>query len=67
MPVPTVETGDVVLFLDEKVRGKWPLARVIGTHRTARDGVIRHVELKFQNKVLKRSARQVLPLEYLRT
>lgn len=66
-PVPEIQQGDVVLFLEEKLQGLWPLARVVAVYPTPRDGVIRHVDIKFRGKTIRRSVRTVVPLPYLRT
>lgn len=39
-----IQIGDVVVFLNEKERGSWPLARVAAVH-PGPDGVVRTIEL----------------------
>ena len=63
---PEPKVGDVVISLDGRVRGRWPLARVTELHPSPRDGVVRHVTLKMgSGATLKRSVRSIglLPIE----
>ena len=63
---PDFKVDEVVMFLEERVRGRWPLARVLDVHQSRVDGVVRHVTLRLgSGSTLKRSVRSigVLPVK----
>lgn len=54
--------GDVVVLLEEKDRGFWPLARVIEVTKS-RDGLVRSIEVLVAGRtVLKRPIHTIIPL-----
>ena len=60
---PPLKIGDIVLVSEDKTpRGKWPLARVIGTF-PGRDNVIRTVMLQTSKGKLKRPIQRCCKLE----
>ena len=60
---PPLKVGDIVLVSEDKTpRGKWPLARVIGTF-PGRDNVIRTVKLQTSKGQLKRPIQRCCKLE----
>jgi hypothetical protein len=57
-----VVVGDLVLLKEDcKAPGKWPLARILETHRGA-DGLIRVVTLRISNGIYKRPITKLSPL-----
>jgi Family of unknown function (DUF5641) len=56
--------GDVVATADKKVRGRWPLAKVVEVFPDS-DGVVRKVSLQQQGQVLERHVGQLLLLAHL--
>ena len=55
--------GDLVLILEKKMRGRWPMARVTEVHETDRDGVARSVTVEISNKLMIKPVHEVLRLE----
>ncbi len=62
----TPQVGEVVLLLEDKARGHWPLARVLEVYHSGADGLARMVLLKYRGKELKRPVQRVIPLEPFR-
>ena len=61
--LPNVKEGDVVLLLKENSkRHTWPLARVTETV-TGRDGLVRTVKLRCDDKEFVRPVQNIVPLE----
>ena len=58
-PRSNVGIGDVVVTLEEKYRGKWPLGRIVDVHAT-RDGFVRAVDVMVNDRVLKRDVQKVV-------
>ena len=58
-----LKKGDVVLYLEDRDRGRWPLARIEEVERTERDGKVRNVTLRYKGKLYRRAAASVLLLE----
>ena len=55
--------GDVVLYLESRDRGRWPLARVHSVEKSERDGLVRNVTLRYKGKLYRRAAASLLLLE----
>ncbi len=55
------EVGDVVIVLEEKFRGVWPLGRIVDTWKN-RDGLVRSVDVDFNGRVLKRDIQKIVIL-----
>ena len=55
--------GDLVLYLNAKIRGKWPIARVMDVHRSEADNRVRSVIIKCRDKTFERSVHDLLRLE----
>ena len=53
------EVGDVVVVLEEKYRGLWPLGRITQVHPT-RDGFIRKVEVWVNDRELTRDVQKIV-------
>ena len=58
-PRPNVGVGDVVVVLEEKYRGKWPLGRVTDLYSN-RDGFVRSVDVEVNGRVLKRDVQKIV-------
>ncbi len=56
------EEGDVVFFLEEKHRGKWPLARVLKLYASRIDGTVRSAKLLHRGRELDRPIEKVIPI-----
>ena len=55
--------GDVVLVVDELLpRGQWPLGLVVDVHKS-RDGLIRSVDVRYDNAVKERPVAKLCLLE----
>ncbi len=52
-----LRVGDVVVFLSEKERGRWPLARVVEVH-PGPDGVVRTLELEMPKGTCKEDGKK---------
>ncbi len=48
-----LQPGDIVVVLERKQRGKWPLGKIIRTEES-RDGLIRKVHVQFQGNTVRR-------------
>lgn len=58
------EVGEVVIIKNEEAHpARWPLARVMEVH-PGKDGIVRVVTLKTQDKVVKRPVNKLCPLEH---
>ena len=62
-PQQDFKPGDLVLYLDQKLKGRWPLARVEAIHRSKADYRVRSVIIKFNGKLYERSVHKLLRLE----
>jgi hypothetical protein len=62
-PQPNFQVGDVVLVLDERIRGIWPLARVIEVYTDHRDQIVRTVMITRQGKNYTRSVHKLALLD----
>ena len=60
---PHLQVGDLVVYLEVKDRGRWPLARVEEVRSTLRDGTPRTITVKFKGNLYQRSAHSVLRLD----
>ena len=60
---PEFRPGDVVLYMEAKDRGRWPLARIHEVEKSETDGRVRSVVLKFKNQLYRRSVNSILLLE----
>jgi hypothetical protein len=56
-----LEVGDIVATTDTRVRGQWPLAKVVDVHPD-RDGIVRQVSVLQRGEVLRRHVGQLLLL-----
>ena len=62
-PRSQFQPGDLVLYLESRDRGRWPLARVHKVENTDRDGQVRTVLLKYKNALYRRAVSSLLLLE----
>ena len=60
---PHVQVGDLVVYLEAKDRGRWPIARVEAVHNTLRDGTPRTIVVRYKGSTYIRSAHSVLRLD----
>ena len=60
---PNLQIGDLVVLLEAKERGFWPIARVVDTSLTLRDGLVRRVVVRCKGKEYERSAHAVIRLQ----
>ena len=60
-PYQDLQIGDVVILLQNKDRGRWPLARIEGL-RKGQDGLVRTVYVRLNGKVYQRPAYMIEPL-----
>ncbi len=56
-----LEVDDLVVVLDKKVRGVWPLGRIIRTE-PSRDGLVRRVQVQVKGTTVRRAAHSVILL-----
>ncbi len=56
-----LEVDDVVVVLDKKVRGVWPLGRIVRTE-PSRDGLVRRVQVQVKGTTMRRAAHSVVLL-----
>jgi hypothetical protein len=56
-----LEVGDIVATTDTRVRGQWPLAKIVDVHPD-RDGIVRQVSVLQRGEVLRRHVGQLLLL-----
>jgi hypothetical protein len=57
----TLEPGDVVILLDKKDRGEWPLGRILDSDYS-RDGRIRRVRIRYNKGIAIRHPRNLVKL-----
>ena len=62
-PQVDLAPGDLVVYLSAKIKGKWPIARVVAVHRSETDNRVRSVIIKCKNSTFERSVHQLLRLE----
>ncbi len=53
--------GDVVVVLEAKERGRWPLGRIVRTEES-RDGLVRKVHVQFKGHTVRRPVNTLIPL-----
>ena len=53
---------DLVLVLEKKIRGQWPMARVTDVHETDRDGVAQSLTVEMSKKLMIKPVHEVLRL-----
>ncbi len=59
---PALKPGDVVVVLENKERGVWPLARVVRVEQS-RDGLVRKVEILYKGHTVRRAVNSLMLLE----
>ena len=59
---PNLAVGDLVLYLESKQRGKWPIARITSIHESSADGIVRSVITTYKGREYRRSAHSLLLL-----
>ena len=57
------QPGDLVLILEKKTRGRWPLGRVVKAHETPRDGIVRQLTVDIGGKLMTKPTHEVLRLQ----
>ena len=62
-PQVDLQPGDLVLYLNAKIKGKWPVARVVAVHQSQADNRVRSVIIKCNGSTFERSVHQLLRLE----
>ena len=62
-PKRDMQAGDLVLNLDNKSRGRWPLTKVKGVHKSEVDGRVRSVVIHFKGRDYERSVHKLLRVE----
>ena len=55
--------GDLVLVLEKKTRGRWPLGRIVEVNETPRDGVARSLTVEIGGKIMTKPVHEVLRLQ----
>ena len=60
-PKDNVHKDDIVLVLEERSRGLWPLARVVDVF-PGRDQIVRSVQIRLGKRLFRRSVRNLLPI-----
>lgn len=56
-----LEKDQIVIVLEEKLRGFWPLGKILEVY-PGQDGVVRSVLVKFRNGTYRRPAHRIIPL-----
>lgn len=58
-----IEEGDIVVIMcTDTPRGKWPLGRIVKTY-PGKDGIVRVVDVKIKDNVMRRPVAKLCPLE----
>jgi hypothetical protein len=62
-PKTDLVAGDLVISLDHKLRGRWPIAKVTSVKTTGRDNRVRTVTVLFRGRHYERSVHYLLRLD----
>ena len=58
-----LQVGDVVVLMEDKDRGMWPLGLIIETHKSSKDGHTRRAIVRCKGKNYERSLSKLMVIQ----
>ena len=58
-----LQAGDIVVLLENKSRGIWPIGRITETYRNEKDGHVRRAKILCKGKIYDRSLSRIMVIQ----